>query len=218
MDINDEESLKKENITIDNTSKEFEDNIQKLSNLKQSIENEMLKIDQTYEKVDKEATKSFKIKREKLNKEEEDLKNKLKTEVTKIKETLDDYLSKTNNLIKSCDRIKKGINSLQKEEKNMIKTLSYLSFITKNKKDLDLVINQSMKNLKITFDEKENTIIYEEYFFNGIPKDNKLNEEGLEKEAIEMVMNEGKCSREAAIIVLRKHNGDPVEALLDVGN
>ena len=180
MDINDEESLKKENITIDNTSKEFEGNIQKLSNLKQSIENEMLKIDQTYEKVDKEATKSFKIKREKLNKEEEDLKNKLKTEVTKIKETLDDYLSKTNNLIKSCDRIKKGINSLQKEEKNMIKTLSYLSFITKNKKDLDLVINQSMKNLKITFDEKENTIIYEEYFFNGIPKDNKLNEEGLE--------------------------------------
>lgn len=84
MDINDEESLKKENITIDNTSKEFEGNIQKLSNLKQSIENEMLKIDQTYEKVDKEATKSFKIKREKLNKEEEDLKNKLKTEVTKI--------------------------------------------------------------------------------------------------------------------------------------
>lgn len=63
---------------------------------------------------------------------------------------------------------------MQKEEKNMIKTLSYLSFITKNKKDLDLVINQSMKNLKITFDEKENTIIYEEYFFNGIPKENEL--------------------------------------------
>ena len=46
----------------------------------------------------------------------------------------------------------------------------------------------------------------------------KLSEEGLEKEAIETVMNEGKCSRQAAIKALRAHNGDPVEALLDVGN
>ena len=46
----------------------------------------------------------------------------------------------------------------------------------------------------------------------------ELNEEGLEKEAIETVMNEGKCSRQAAIKALRAHNGDPVEALLEVGN
>ena len=46
----------------------------------------------------------------------------------------------------------------------------------------------------------------------------ELSEEGLEKEAIETVMNAGKCSRQAAIKALRAHNGDPVEALLDVGN
>ena len=46
----------------------------------------------------------------------------------------------------------------------------------------------------------------------------ELSEEGLEKEAIETVMNEGKCSRQAAIKALRAHNGDPVEAVLDVGN
>jgi len=46
----------------------------------------------------------------------------------------------------------------------------------------------------------------------------ELSEEGLEKDAIETVMNEGKCSRQAAIKALRAHNGDPVEALLDVGN
>ena len=46
----------------------------------------------------------------------------------------------------------------------------------------------------------------------------ELSEEGLEKEAIETVMNEGKCARQAAIKALRAHNGDPVEALLDVGN
>lgn len=30
-------------------------------------------------------------------------------------------------------------------------------------------------------------------------------------------MNEGKCSRQAAIKALRKTNGDPVEALLEIG-
>ena len=51
-----------------------------------------------------------------------------------------------------------------------------------------------------------------------VPEGEELSEEGLEKEAIETVMNEGKCSRQAAIKALRAHNGDPVEALLDVGN
>ena len=45
----------------------------------------------------------------------------------------------------------------------------------------------------------------------------ELSEEGLEKEAIETVMNEGKCSRQAAIKALKAHNGDPVEALLEIG-
>ena len=50
-----------------------------------------------------------------------------------------------------------------------------------------------------------------------VPEGEELNEEGLEKEAIETVMNEGNCSRAVAIKVLRAHNGDPVEALLEVG-
>ena len=33
----------------------------------------------------------------------------------------------------------------------------------------------------------------------------------LEKDAIETVMEEGKCSRVEAIMALRAHNGDPVE-------
>ena len=82
--IDDEESLKKENITIEATTKNFGNNIQKLNNLKNSIENEMVKIDKAYDKVDKETTKSFELKREKLKKEEEDLKDELKKRVTKI--------------------------------------------------------------------------------------------------------------------------------------
>ena len=51
-----------------------------------------------------------------------------------------------------------------------------------------------------------------------VPEGEELSEEGLEKEAIETVMNEGKCSRQVAIKALKAHNGDPVEALLEVGN
>ena len=173
MDINDEEALKKENITIDSSTKEFDDKIQNLNKLENTIKNEMLEIDKTYERVDKETTKSYELKREKLKKEEEDLKEKLKTEVTKIKEKLENYLSQTLNLTKKCERIIKGIKSLENEEKNMIKTLSYVSFINKNQKEMDLLNQELMKNLKITFIEEQNSIKYEEYYFNGfpIPKD-----------------------------------------------
>ena len=171
--------MKKENITINDSTKEFDANIQKLNELKNSLEHEMLEIDKAYEKVDKETTKFFELKREKLNKEEEELKETLKTEVTKIKEKLENYLSQTNNLTKKCERIIKGVKTIQNEETNIIKTLSYISFINKNQKEIDALTMELIKNLKITFNEEESTIKYEEYYFNGfpIPKDIEFKEE-----------------------------------------
>ena len=155
MEIDDEESLKKENISIDNSTKEFDENIRKLNNLKNTIEKEMSEIDKQYEIADTKATQSFELKIEKLKKEEEDLKEELKTEVTKVKEKLENYISLINNLTKICERIIKGIKSLQKEEgKNM---------------NINILTNELMKNLKISFIEDENQIKYEEYYFNGIP-------------------------------------------------
>jgi hypothetical protein len=170
LEIDDEESLKKENISIDNSTKEFDENIRKLNNLKNTIEKEMSEIDKQYETADTKATQSFELKIEKLKKEEEDLKEELKTEVTKVKEKLENYISLINNLTKICERIIKGIKSLQNEEgKNMIKTLSYVSNINKNQKDINILTHELMKNLKISFIEDENQIKYEEYYFNGIP-------------------------------------------------
>ena len=72
--------MKKEKITIDNSTEEFDTNIKKLNELKKKLEFEMIEIDKAYEKVDKETTKFFELKRDKLNKEEENLKEKLKTD------------------------------------------------------------------------------------------------------------------------------------------
>ena len=167
--MEDEENLKKENITIDDSTKEFDNNIQKLNNLKKSIEYEMTEIDKAYDKVNNETSKAFELKRDKLKKEEDDLKEKLKTEVTKIKEKLEISLTHVNNLSKMSEKIVKGIKSLENEEKNMIKTLSYVSKINKNQKEMKDLFQELMKNLKITFIEDQNTIKYEEYYFNGIP-------------------------------------------------
>jgi len=105
-----------------------------------------------------------------LIKEENELKDKLKNEVTKIKENLEINLSKINEAIRKNERIMKGLKLfLEEKDKEMIKTLNYISNINKNLKDMKLYSKESMKNIKIIFNEKENNIIYDEYYFNGLP-------------------------------------------------
>ena len=129
----------------------------------------MIKIDNLYVKIDKEVTESYKIKREKLTEEENELKDKLKNEVTKIKESLELNMSKISELLRNSERIIKGIKSL-KEENQLIKKLNYVSNINKNQKEFNAIARQLMKNLNISFYGDNNTIKYEEYFFNGLPK------------------------------------------------
>ena len=186
--IDDEEALKKENISLDNSTKEFDDKMRNLTNLKNSIEHEILEIDKSYEKVNKETTESFELKRKEINKEEQELKEKLKNEVTKIKENLEKILSQINNVFKVYEKIMKGIQIFEKGEKNMIKTLTYISNINKNQKEIDQLNQQLMKNLKITFDKKKGNIKYEEYYFNT-PKENESEKE-MEKEEEEKEQEE----------------------------
>jgi len=76
----------------------------------------------------------------------------------------------------------KGIKILlEDKDKKMIKVLNYISNINKNKKEMKLLIQQPMKNLKILFNENESNIKYEEYFFNGIsiPEDIEFSDIGI---------------------------------------
>ena len=66
LELSDEESLKKENITIESAIIENKDKIQKIIDLKGKIENEINNINKLYEKTIDELTKSFQIKHEKL--------------------------------------------------------------------------------------------------------------------------------------------------------
>ena len=76
-------------------------------NIKDKIENEMKKINELYEKMDKETTKSFELKHEQLIEEEKKIKDKLDNEVTKIKSKLEEHLSLANSLIRNYEKINK---------------------------------------------------------------------------------------------------------------
>ena len=122
-------------------------------------------------------TKSYKIKIESLLKEENDLKEKLKNEVTKIKEQLENFLTQTDMSIKTGEKINKRIKGLELEkENNIIKKLNYISKINKNQKKIKVLLTELMRNINITFIEEESNIKYDEYFFNGIqiPKEIKI--------------------------------------------
>ena len=62
---------------------------------------------------------------------------------------------------------------MEKEEKKMIKVLSYITKINKTKKGMKYLFQKLLKNLKITFQENLRNIQYDDYYFNGIqtPKD-----------------------------------------------
>jgi len=158
--------LSKENITIESVTNDFNEISQKVIDLKNKIENEINKINELYENTINDITKSYIKKHEILIKEENELKDQLQIEVTKIKEKLEIYLSESNNNIKINERINKGIKNI--EDKNMIKILSYVSKINKNKRNNKKLFNELMKNIKIKYEEDK--IKYEEYYFNGISK------------------------------------------------
>ena len=139
----------------------------------------MIEIDKLYDKTDKEITKLYEVKHENLIKEENELKDKLKNEVTKIKENLDIDLSKINEIIRKAERIIKGLKILlEDKDVKMIKKLNYISNINKNLKQMRFMNQKLMKNLKIIYNENKNTIIFDEYYFNGLqmPKDIQFSE------------------------------------------
>ena len=134
--FSDDEIIKKEKITIESTKKDFNEYSKKIMNLKSKIETEINKINNLYDKTIDDLTKSYKKKHELLLQEENKLKEKLKNEVTKIKEKLELFLSESNSEIKISENIEKGIKRMEKEDKNIIKILYYVSKINKIKKNM----------------------------------------------------------------------------------
>ena len=162
MEISDENSILKENITIP-SEEEFNNNYQKIILLKEKIENEIKTIDNLFDQTNNIIKNSFLNNHEKLIKEENDLIENLQNEVTKAKEVLENFWSLINNEMKICDKINKGIKKLEKEDKNIIKKLSYVSKMNKCQKGMVKLLNEFIKNIKFSYQEEKNIIKFDEY-------------------------------------------------------
>ena len=68
----------------------------------------------------------------------------------------------------------------------MLKILTYISKINKNEKEMKKLNDTCMRNIKINFEEKENKIKYEEYFFNGIPSPKDIEFKDIEANSLKV--------------------------------
>ena len=62
LNINNEKELKKENLTIEESTKDYYENKNRIEELKNKIEKEIIEIDKLYDKIDKEIAKVYELK------------------------------------------------------------------------------------------------------------------------------------------------------------
>ena len=117
-----------------------------------------------------DLTKDFKEKIENLKKAEKEIKEKLENEVTKTKEKLENILTEIYNLVNINEKINKGISKINKEEKNIIKVLSYISKINESKNNMNNLLKQSIKSIKFSYLKEKNEIKYDGLYINGEKK------------------------------------------------
>ncbi len=136
-----------------------------------------------------DLTNSYLKKHEKLLKEENELKEKLQIEVTKVKEKFENFLSELNIEIKISERINKGIKKMENEEKNIIKILSYVSKINKTQKKMKNCLNKIIKSIRFSYEEEKSVINYEEYYLCGIPLIKDIETKNLSYSSIDLSWN-----------------------------
>ena len=176
IEIKNIDSLKKENIKLEDELELLNKHTKEIEKLKNNIEAEIKKINDLYEKAMENLENSYQKKIEIILKEKEEHIEKINNEVTKVKESLENFLSGINNEILIKERINKGILKMENKEQNIFQIFSYISKINQTKKIMKTYLTKLMRNLNIKYDENSNKIFFDEYYFNGwpIPKNIKI--------------------------------------------
>ena len=124
-------------------------------------------------------TKAFENEHLNLNIKEKEVKKELDKKVERIQIELQNFLRESNDIFLSCEKV---YNSIQvyKEKFNEMKTLYYISEISKNNEKAINLFSKPMKNLNIIFPNPNilsnaYTPKYNFYYFSGIPIPNNIN-------------------------------------------
>ena len=85
-------------------------------------------------------------------------------------------MTQCDNNIKLSEKIKKGIEKFNNEEKNMLKTLSYVSKISDAKKEFDNLFKTKITSLNFSYEEEKSDISYKNYYINDILFNSEMSE------------------------------------------
>ena len=171
-----EENLKAYGISYENTISEFNKIFNKVRDIKQNIEEEIEKLNNSHKKIMDEITASFDEKRFQLNKLEKELKLDLEKKVTEVKEELENKLFESSKIIISLERIKKAIKYYAKKNiTNKIKSFYYISEINNNNLKALNFYKKPLRNIDISLNSELNTLNYKDYYFSGIPIPKNIN-------------------------------------------
>ena len=114
IDINRLESLEDNDISYKEATTEFDKLFKKMNCIKEKIELEIEKVNNSRDILLDEITKSFEEQRVKLNEKEKALKSELDLKVTELKDKLEKFYIESNDILSSCERINKAIQNYEK--------------------------------------------------------------------------------------------------------
>ena len=187
IDIDDINSSKETNDIYDETVSKFNSFYNKAKNLKSSIEDYICEINKSAKRAFREMNKAFRKEHYLISRTRYKLKDELNGKIDNIKEELNNFLKRTENIISSFADISKAIESFGKlKESHIIRTWCYISEINKYNEKANNLFKEPKKTLFFSFDEDKDSINYRNYYFDGLPVPENIIFEKNEKTEIEI--------------------------------
>ncbi len=187
IDIDDINSSKETNDIYDETVSKFNSFYNKAKNLKSSIEDYICEINKSAKRAFREMNKAFRKEHYLISRTRYKLKDELNGKIDNIKEELNNFLKRTENIISSFADISKAIESFGKlKESHIIRTWCYISEINKYNEKANNLFKEPKKTLFFSFDEDKDSINYRNYYFDGLPVPEDILFEKNDKNEVEI--------------------------------
>ncbi len=164
--------MEESGISYNHSTFEFDEIFKKIKDIKQNIEYEIEKLNNSHGKIIIDITETYKRRHALLDEEEKEAKLNLDKKVTEIKSELENYLIESNNILLSCEKMNKANEYYKRNDNdncNAIKTLYYISEINKDIENSKKFIIKPIINSEIYFNIFNNNISCFDYYFSGIP-------------------------------------------------
>lgn len=174
IDINDDKSLKDNNISYKETISEFDTIFKNVEFLNERIEEEIFDLNKSRRQILSKISRFFRKKHHLLSVKNKSLKSRFNMEVDKVEKELNNFLMESERIKSSCESIYEAIKNFGEKTENKIKELCYISEINKNSEIAKDFFSKPKRTLYFTLNLSDDNInncsyISSSYYFSGLP-------------------------------------------------